>query len=82
MSSKTEDFMQRCVQSAIYSARARDPMVAKFYKRMAIRWFRRAVEERGKIRPEQIGHPLQIKATAGLERRHNLHQRPSARAGN
>jgi hypothetical protein len=58
MSSKAEDFMRRCVQSATYSARARDPMVAEFYKRMAIRWFRRAVEERGKIRLEQIGYPI------------------------
>jgi len=49
MSEKSEDCMRRCVQSAGYAARSCDPELRELYKRMAQRWFRRAVEEKTRV---------------------------------
>ena len=46
MSDKAEGHMRRCVRSAGRAAQASDPEVREFYKRMAQRWFRRAVKEK------------------------------------
>jgi len=51
MSDKVEDYMRLCVRSAGYAARASDPLARGFYKRLAERWFRRAVEAKGSSQP-------------------------------